>query len=124
MQKSIRLSVSTRQSRGAQVPFFWATYIPVFSTKMCSSVKFYPILILFSLSVLPPFVFCGPVAPVTKITTVLELFNPISLVKFFEFNDQFANVSGECIRDIFWYLEAIEQDYQWPIKCKCASELR
>lgn len=61
----------------------------------------------------------GPVAPLTKITTVLELFNPISLVKLFEFNDKGWNISGECIRDIFWYLEAIEQDYLWPIKCKC-----
>lgn len=60
----------------------------------------------------------GPVAPVTKITTVLELFNPISLVKFFEFSDRGWNISGECIRDMFWYLEAIEQDYSWPIKCK------
>lgn len=62
---------------------------------------------------------CGAaVAPVTKITTVWELFNPISLVKFFEFSDRGWNVSGECIRDMFWYLEAIEQDYEWPIRCK------
>ena len=60
----------------------------------------------------------GPVAPVTKITTVLDLFNPISMVKFFEFSDRGWNISGECIRDMFWYLEAIEQDYLWPIKCK------
>lgn len=63
-------------------------------------------------------VFCGPVSPVTKIVTVLELFNPISLVKFFEFNDRGWSISGECVRDMFWYLEAIEQDYEWPVKCK------
>lgn len=63
-------------------------------------------------------VICGPVAPVTKITTVLDLFNPIALVKLFEFSDSGWNISGECIRDIFWYLEAVEQDYWWPIKCE------
>lgn len=82
---------------------------------MCSAAE---IVILLSSCCVLQQVASGPVAPVTKILTVLELFNPISLVKFFEFNDQGWNITGECIRDIFWYLEAIEQDYLWPIKCE------
>lgn len=73
--------------------------------------------------VLAESVFSGPISPVTKITTVLELFNPLSLVKFFEFNDRGWNISGDCIRDMFWYLEAIEQDYMWPIKCEYSIAL-
>lgn len=73
---------------------------------------------IYSCALVSVVVDCRPAAPLTKITTVLELFNPISLVKFFEFHDQGWIISGECIRDMFWYLEAIEQDYLWPIKCK------
>lgn len=74
----------------------------------------------FVLFILQESVHCTPppLAPVTKITTVLELFNPISLVKFFEYSDRGWNITGGCIRDMFWYLEAIEQDYLWPIKCE------
>lgn len=60
----------------------------------------------------------GAPSPITKINSVFEVFNPIAMVKFFEFSDKGWNISKTCVRDMFWYLEAIQQDYLWPIKCE------
>lgn len=55
---------------------------------------------------------------ISNLDLVFETFNPISMVRFFEFNDKGWNISTGCIQDMFLYLDGLHKDVFWALKCK------
>lgn len=55
---------------------------------------------------------------ISNLNVIFETFSPISMVRFFEFNDVGWNISEKCIKDMFLYLDALHKDVSWAVKCK------
>lgn len=55
---------------------------------------------------------------ISNLDLVFETFNPISMVRFFEFNDKGWNISTGCIQDMFLYLDGLHKDVYWALKRK------
>lgn len=55
---------------------------------------------------------------ISNMNLVFETFNPVSMVRFFEFNDKGWNISAACIQDMFYYLDGLHRDIGWAVKCK------
>lgn len=55
---------------------------------------------------------------ISNLDLVFETFNPISMVRFFEFNDKGWNISTGCIQDMFLYLDGLHKDVFWALKRK------
>lgn len=49
---------------------------------------------------------------------LFETFTPYSMVRFFEFSDIGWNISEKCIKDMYLYLDGLQKDVPWAIKCK------
>lgn len=56
--------------------------------------------------------------PIFSVNSLFEVFSPISLVRFFEFSDQGWNISEGCIKDMYVYLDGLQTDKLWAMKCK------
>jgi hypothetical protein len=52
---------------------------------------------------------------------VFETFSPRNLIRFFEFNDFGFNISSNCIKDLYIYLDALQKDLLWAYKRKLLS---
>ncbi len=66
-------------------------------------------------------VFCVKFSMLTAISNVdkiFEVFSASSLVRFFEFNSGGWNLTEDCAKKLFQYLEALQGDMLWAIKCK------
>lgn len=55
---------------------------------------------------------------ISNLNLIFETFNPISMVRFFEFNDKGWNITDGCIQDMFVYLDGLHKDIFWAVKCK------
>lgn len=55
---------------------------------------------------------------ISNLNLMFETFNPLSMVRFFEFNDKGWNISSGCIQDMFLYLDGLHKDVLWAVKCK------
>lgn len=55
---------------------------------------------------------------ISNLNLIFETFAPFSMVRFFEFNDIGWNITENCIKDMFLYLDALHKDVQWAIKCQ------
>lgn len=55
---------------------------------------------------------------ISNLNLLFETFNPLSMVRFFEFNDKGWNISSGCIQDMFLYLDGLHKDTRWAVKCK------
>lgn len=64
--------------------------------------------------------FVGQIAgtPIYSINSVFEVFSPMSMIRFFEFSDQGWNISEGCIKDMYLYLDGLQKDQPWSLKCK------
>lgn len=54
----------------------------------------------------------------THVNYMLEAFNPYSVVRFFEFNDKGWNISENCLKNMYNYLEGLKSGALWAVKCK------
>lgn len=55
---------------------------------------------------------------ISNLNVIFETFSPLSMVRFFEFNDNGWNITEDCIKDMFLYLDALHKDVQWAVKRK------
>lgn len=55
---------------------------------------------------------------ITHVDSIFEVFSARSLIKFFEFNSSGFNLTNNCGKEIFIYLEALQKDQLWAIKRK------
>lgn len=55
---------------------------------------------------------------ISNVNLVFETFDPVSMVRFFEFNDKGWNISGGCIQDMFYYLDGLHRDVGWAMRCE------
>lgn len=58
---------------------------------------------------------------ISNLNVIFETFGPLSMVRFFEFNDVGWNISEKCIKDMFLYLDGLHKDILWAVKCMCKS---
>lgn len=54
----------------------------------------------------------------THVNYMLEAFNPYSVVRFFEFSDKGWNISENCLKNMYHYLEGLKNGALWAVKCK------
>lgn len=54
---------------------------------------------------------------ISNLNVIFETFGPLSMVRFFEFNDVGWNISEKCIKDMFLYLDGLHKDVLWAVKC-------
>lgn len=54
---------------------------------------------------------------ISNLNVIFETFGPVSMVRFFEFNDVGWNISEKCIKDMFLYLDGLHKDIAWAVKC-------
>lgn len=54
---------------------------------------------------------------ISNLNVIFETFSPLSMVRFFEFNDIGWNISEKCIKDMFLYLDGLHKDVLWAVKC-------
>lgn len=57
---------------------------------------------------------------VTSVNYIFEGFSPYATLRFFEFNDKGWNISENCIRDMYNFLEGLRRGSLWAVKCECA----
>lgn len=55
---------------------------------------------------------------ITHVDSIFETFSARSLIRFFEFNSNGFNLTNNCGKEIFVYLEALQKDLLWAMKCK------
>ncbi|XP_017472178.1 PREDICTED: uncharacterized protein LOC108363348 isoform X2 [Rhagoletis zephyria] len=53
---------------------------------------------------------------VTSVNYVFEGFSPYATLRFFEFNDKGWNISENCLRDMYNFLEGLRRGYLWAVK--------
>lgn len=53
---------------------------------------------------------------ISNLNVIFETFGPLSMVRFFEFNDFNWNISEQCIKDMFLYLDGLHKDVLWAVK--------
>lgn len=56
---------------------------------------------------------------ISNLNVIFETFGPLSMVRFFEFNDVGWNISEKCIKDMFLYLDGLHKDVVWAVKRMC-----
>lgn len=61
----------------------------------------------------------GSTTVISNLNVIFETFGPLSLVRFFEFNDVGWTISEKCIKDMFLYLDGLHKDVLWAVKCTC-----
>lgn len=73
---------------------------------------------------IPLFAFCYCVCiafaggtVISNLNVIFETFAPLSMVRFFEFNDIGWNITEKCIKDMFLYLDGLHKDMLWAVKC-------
>lgn len=54
---------------------------------------------------------------ISNLNVIFETFGPLSMVRFFEFNDIGWNITEKCIKDMFLYLDGLHKDVLWAVKC-------
>lgn len=54
----------------------------------------------------------------TQVNYMLEAFNPYSVIRFFEFSDKGWNISENCLKNMYSYLEGLKSGALWAVKCK------
>lgn len=54
----------------------------------------------------------------THVNYMLEAFNPYSVIRFFEFSDKGWNISENCLKNMYNYLEGLKSGALWAVKCK------
>lgn len=54
---------------------------------------------------------------ISNLNVIFETFGPLSMVRFFEFNDVGWNITEKCIKDMFLYLDGLHKDVLWAVKC-------
>lgn len=54
----------------------------------------------------------------SHVNYMLEAFNPYSVVRFFEFSDKGWNISENCLKNMYNYLEGLKSGSLWAVKCK------
>jgi hypothetical protein len=55
---------------------------------------------------------------ISNVNTIFEMFSPRALVRFFEFSDQGWNISADCIKDMYQFLDALQKEKLWALKCE------
>lgn len=55
---------------------------------------------------------------ISHVDKIFEIFSARSLVRFFEFNSGGWNLTEDCAKKLFQYLEGLQGDMLWAIKCK------
>lgn len=55
---------------------------------------------------------------ISNLNVIFETFQPMSMVRFYEFNDVGWNISEKCIKDMFLYLDGLHKDILWAVKCE------
>lgn len=55
---------------------------------------------------------------ISHVDKIFEVFSARSLVRFFEFNSGGWNLTEDCAKKLFQYLEGLQGDMLWAIKCK------
>lgn len=58
---------------------------------------------------------------ISNMNVIFETFGPLSMVRFFEFNDIGWNITEKCIKDMFLYLDGLHKDMLWAVKCMCGT---
>lgn len=53
---------------------------------------------------------------ISNLNVMFETFQPLSMVRFFEFNDVGWSISEKCIKDMFLYLDGLHKDVLWAVK--------
>lgn len=53
---------------------------------------------------------------ISNLNVIFETFAPLSMVRFFEFNDVGWTISEKCIKDMFLYLDGLHKDVLWAVK--------
>lgn len=53
---------------------------------------------------------------ISNLNVIFETFGPLSMVRFFEFNDIGWNITEKCIKDMFLYLDGLHKDVLWAVK--------
>lgn len=61
-------------------------------------------------------------AVISSVNFAFEVFSPKSMVRFFEFNDNDWNISQDCVRNMYSYLEALQLDTLWAYKREWETE--
>lgn len=54
----------------------------------------------------------------TQVNYMLEAFNPYSVIRFFEFSDKGWNISENCLKNMYSYLEGLKSGALWSVKCE------
>lgn len=55
---------------------------------------------------------------ISNLNVIFETFQPLSMVRFYEFNDVGWNISEKCIKDMFLYLDGLHKDILWAVRCE------
>lgn len=55
---------------------------------------------------------------ISNVNFAFEVFSPKSMIRFFEFNDSAWNISQDCGRSMYSYLDGLQKDLKWAYKCK------
>lgn len=55
---------------------------------------------------------------ISNVNFAFEVFSPKSMIRFFEFNDMAWNLSEECVRNMYSYLDGLQKDLKWAYKRK------
>ncbi|XP_055303582.1 nose resistant to fluoxetine protein 6-like [Sitodiplosis mosellana] len=58
---------------------------------------------------------------ISNLNVIFETFGPLSMVRFFEFNDIGWNITEKCIKDMFLFLDGLHKDIKWAVKLYDAS---
>lgn len=54
----------------------------------------------------------------SHVNYMLEAFNPYSVIRFFEFSDKGWNISENCLKNMYKYLEGLKSGALWAVKRK------
>lgn len=61
---------------------------------------------------------CVRTTVISNVNFMFEVFSPKSMIRFFEFNDMGWNISQDCVKNMYSYLDALQKDYRWAYKCE------
>lgn len=78
-------------------------------------IKVILVVLLFRMKIVQP-------AIISSVTFGFEVFTPKSFIRFFEFNDVGWNISQECIRSLYTYLDGLQKDSKWAFKRESKSQ--
>lgn len=61
---------------------------------------------------------CFRATIISNVNFAFEVFSPKSMIRFFEFNDMGWNISQDCVRNMYSYLDGLQKDMKWAYKRK------